>query len=88
MDLYSPCIALLATSATNTTTSVYIPTAADSNLNGTGCQGVAMITGGPGPGRVLAVSTSGHTHQCAVEYTSTSTGTQYIYYTMNYRMKD
>jgi hypothetical protein len=70
-------------------TQVYIPTVVDSNVNGSGCSGNATVTApSPATARVLGTTISGHTHQCFVEYSSSSTTVQYVYYTMFYRVKD
>jgi hypothetical protein len=75
--------------AANANTEVYIPTAVDSNVNGSNCQGTASVSWPSyASGRVLASTAAGHTHQCYVEYLTTSASTQYIYYTMTYRVKN
>jgi hypothetical protein len=75
--------------AAGTNTQVYIPTVVDSNINGSGCSGNATVTAPSATtGRVLGTTISGHTHQCFVEYSTSSTTVQYVYYTMFYRVKD
>jgi hypothetical protein len=81
-------IAVTPTTA-GATTAVYMSLPVDSNLNGGNCQGTASVSWpSVATGRVLSVSAVGHTHECYVEYQTQSTGLQYIYFSLNYRVMD
>lgn len=81
---------LTPTSGSTTLTRVYIPVPIDSNINGNGnCNGVAAVNSGAiVAGDVGGSQTTGHTHQCLLEYNAVSTSTNYVHYTLTYRVKD
>lgn len=82
----------LTPSAGSGQTRVFIPVPVDSNINGNGnCNGVATIAAGTTKvaGDIGGSQAAGHTHQCLLEYYNTaSTTTNYVHYTLTYRVVD
>lgn len=82
-------IPVVPTSA-NTSTSAYIPLPVASNLNGqTDCNGVAIV-GWPVErvARVIGSTSAAHPDECVAEWTPQTTQTQYVHYSLGYRVKD
>jgi hypothetical protein len=75
---------------TGASTTVYIPLPVDSNINGaSNCEGNGIVSWpGATTARVIGSSAVGHTHQCVVDWAPTTTSTQYVFYSLSYRVID
>jgi hypothetical protein len=71
-------------------TAVYIPLPVDSNINQVGtCVGTGNVSWPSYTvARVYGSTTTGHTHQCVIEWNPSSTGLQYVGYSLTYRVSD
>lgn len=68
---------------------VYIPLPVDSAFGSHDCVGNASINSTTtSAGRIFTGTAAGHTHQCVVEWATTTTTEQWVHYTLHYRVRD